>query len=56
MVMLNNKNASPIGLGMIKLVHLLPKDKSQPSKVGEQTSGGYQEPLVLVLLWHDDGK
>jgi catechol 2,3-dioxygenase-like lactoylglutathione lyase family enzyme len=40
-VMLKNQNTGPLGLGMIKLVHLLPPDKPEPCTV------------ALTALWGD---
>ncbi len=42
-VMLKNRNAGPLGLGMVKLVQLLPPDKAEPCSI---TEGG---------LWGDIG-
>ena len=39
-VMLKNQNTGPLGLGMIKLVHLLAPDKPEPCTVGDTTIWG----------------
>ncbi|MFC1956900.1 VOC family protein [Chloroflexota bacterium] len=39
-VMLKNQNSGPLGLGMIKLVQLLPPDKPEPCTVGDTTIWG----------------
>jgi catechol 2,3-dioxygenase-like lactoylglutathione lyase family enzyme len=39
-VMIKNQNTGPIGLGMIKLVYLLPPAKSEPCAVAETTLWG----------------
>ena len=39
-VMLKNQSAGPLGLGMFRLVQLLPPDKPEPCTVGESTNWG----------------
>jgi len=39
-VMLKNQNTGPLGLGTIKLVHLLPPDKPEPCTVADTTLWG----------------
>ncbi len=51
-VMLKNQNIGPLGLGMIKLVHLLPPDKCETCVVHE---GGRTEPAPGEMRWGDLG-
>ncbi len=50
-VMLKNQNTGPLGLGMIKLVHLLPPDKSEPCIVHY----GHGEAPAGSMRWGDLG-
>src|SRR4030042_1397743 len=52
-VMLKNESTGPLGLGMLKLVHLLPPDKPDPCFVQVLTPGQPQTPVADALRWGD---
>lgn len=52
-VMLRNECTGQLGLGMLKLVHLLPPDKPDPCFVQVMTPGQPQTPAADALRWGD---
>ena len=52
-VMLKNECTGPLGLGMLKLVHLLHPDKPDPCFVQVMTPGKPQTPITDALRWGD---
>lgn len=53
-VMLKNQNTGPLGLGMIKLVHLLPPDEPDPCFIQQLSLGKPESPTVAgALRWGD---
>ena len=52
-VMLQNESTGPLGLGMLKLVHLLPPDKPDSCFVQVMTPGQPQTLVADALRWGD---